>query len=314
VLCFFGHDEHRAPRPAKISVNATTPLTSSKPEVPRQAGDRLADLGDQVARKLAEIERSTSDARCASQIGELKALVAQMQGMIESRVEAEVGRRTQELASLSDFLQTNSEREKAALARELHDQLGGILTPAKMDLAWLDSRLGEDPEFRERMARLGKLIDQGIDLKRRIIENLRPSLLDHLGLAPALQWYVDEACHNARIEPHLHISKTLERLPPDLEIALYRLVQEAVTNVVRHSKAAHLDLTIERTPKGVHMTVSDDGVGIDNFDAAKKLSHGLAGMSHRVRSINGTFHVHSLSGQGTRVEMFVPLATRPAAS
>jgi signal transduction histidine kinase len=286
-------------------------LTSAKPEVPRtaSAGDRLAELGEQMVRKLAELEDATNDPRCASQIGELKALVAQMQGVIESRVEAEVARRTHELASLSDFLQTNSEREKAALARELHDQLGGILTPAKMDLAWLDARLGEDPEFRERMGRLGKLIDQGIDLKRRIIENLRPSLLDHLGLASALQWYVDEACHNANIEPHLHISKTLERLPPDLEIALYRLVQEAVTNVVRHSKASHLDLTIERTPKGVHMTVSDDGVGIGNFDAAKRLSHGLAGMNHRVRSINGTFHVHSLSGKGTRVEMFVPLAS-----
>jgi signal transduction histidine kinase len=297
-------------------VSATTPLTSSQPEFPREAspGDRLTDLGDQVSLKLAEIEHAAKGAASQDKIVELKALVAEMQALIESRVEAEVVRRTQELASLSAFLQTNSEREKAALARELHDQLGGILTPAKMDLAWLGSRLGEDPEFRERMERLGKLIDQGIDLKRRIIENLRPSLLDHLGLAPALQWYVDEECNKAKIEPLLHISKTLERLPADLEIALYRLVQEAVTNVVRHAKAAHLDLTIERTPRGVHMTVSDDGVGIDDFDAAKRLSHGLAGMSHRVRSINGTFHVHSLSGKGTRVEMFVPLAAIAASA
>ena len=149
--------------------------------------------------------------------------------------------------------------------------------------------------------------DQGIDLKRRVIEKLRPSLLDHLGLASALQWYVDETCRSAQIEPHLHISKTLERLTPDMEIALYRLVQEAVTNAVRHSKATHLDLTLERTPKGVHMTVSDDGVGITNVEAAKKSAHGLAGMNQRLRSAGGTFNVHSLSGKGTRVEMFVPL-------
>jgi signal transduction histidine kinase len=236
----------------------------------------------------------------------------ELQAQIDARVEAEVARRTQELASLSAHLQMHTEREKAALARELHDELGGILTPAKMDLSWLQSRLGADPDFRERMGRLGALIDQGIDLKRRVIEKLRPSLLDHLGLASALQWYVDEACRTARIEPHLHISKTLERLPPDLEIALYRLVQEAVTNVVRHAKAAHLDLTLERTSPGLHMTISDDGVGIANVEAAKKLAHGLAGMSHRVRSINGTMDVHSLSGKGTRVELFVPLAVTPA--
>src|SRR5688572_22521288 len=130
------------------------------------------------------------------------------------------------LASLSNFLQTHSEREKAALARELHDSLGGILTPAKMDLAWLETRLGADPEYGPRLKRLGALIDQGIDLKRRVIEALRPSLLDHLGLASALQWYVDEASRNAGIECDLHIGEGVERLSPDLEIALYRLVQE----------------------------------------------------------------------------------------
>jgi signal transduction histidine kinase len=297
--------------PVKNSVNAIRPLTSHSDAATHEdnVSVRLASLGAQISRKLEEVEHMVGDASRQGPLSELKSLVAQMQELLEGRVEAEVARRTQELGSLSAFLQTNSEREKAALARELHDELGGILTPAKMDLAWLQSRLGGDPDYAARMARLGALIDQGIDLKRRIIENLRPSLLDHLGLESALQWYVDEACRKAKIEPHLHISKTLERLAPDLEIALYRLVQEAVTNAVRHSQAQHLDLTIERTPKGVHMTVQDDGVGIGNLEAAKKLSHGLAGMSHRARSINGTFGVHSLSGQGTRVDIFVPLAS-----
>jgi signal transduction histidine kinase len=295
-------------------VNAIRPLP---PDIPPQhddpAGDdRLAQLSLQVGRKLAEIERKLTDTELRGPVAELRTLVDQMHTLVDTSFEAEVGKRTQELSSLSAYLQAHTEREKAALARELHDELGGILTPAKMDLAWLQSRLGADPDFRERMGRLGALIDQGIDLKRRVIEKLRPSLLDHLGLASALQWYVDEACRAAQIEPHLHISKSLERLPPDLEIALYRLVQEAVTNVVRHARAAHLDLTLERTPKGVHMTVSDDGVGIDDLAAARKLSHGLAGMTHRVRSIAGKIDVHSLSGKGTRIEMFVPLAAPPA--
>src|SRR5262245_7128416 len=92
-------------------------------------------------------------------------------------------------AALSTFLPEHPEREKAALARERHDTLGGILTPAKMDLAWLKGRLQGDPEVTERMRRLDALVDQGIELKRRVIEELRPSLLDHLGLGPALQWH-----------------------------------------------------------------------------------------------------------------------------
>ena len=235
-----------------------------------------------------------------------------LQSSVAERLETEVDKRTGELSSLSAFLQTNSEREKAALARELHDELGGILTPAKMDLAWLQGRLGEDPEYGERMARLSKLIDQGIDLKRRIIENLRPSLLDHLGLASALQWYVDEACKAANLQCNLKITENLERLPADLEIALYRLVQESVTNIVKHAKAKTLDLTVERTAKGLRVSIADDGVGIADVETAKKLSHGLAGMSHRIRSVHGTFDIRSYPGHGTRIDAFVPLAARKA--
>jgi signal transduction histidine kinase len=224
-----------------------------------------------------------------------------VQSNVAERLESEVEKRTGELSSLSAFLQTNSEREKAALARELHDELGGILTPAKMDLAWLQGRLGGDPEYGERMNRLSKLIDQGIDLKRRIIENLRPSLLDHLGLASALQWYADEACKAANLECTLHIAEGLERMPADLEIALYRVVQESITNVVKHARAKKVDLIVERTPKGLKVVVSDDGVGIADLETAKKMSHGLAGMSHRVRSVHG-----SIPGR-------VPLATRHTA-
>jgi signal transduction histidine kinase len=237
----------------------------------------------------------------------------EMQSSLAERLESEVQKRTGELSSLSAFLQTNSEREKAALARELHDELGGILTPAKMDLSWLQGRLGGDPEYGERMNRLATLIDQGIDLKRRIIENLRPSLLDHLGLASALQWYIEEACKSANLQCNIQITPKLERMPGDLEIALYRLVQEGVTNIVKHARATKVDLTVERTGKGLRVVLADDGVGIADLETAKKMSHGLAGMSHRIRSVNGTFDVRSYPGHGTRIEVFVPLQPKKAA-
>jgi signal transduction histidine kinase len=275
--------------------------------------DQLVELYEQVALHVAELDSdlksvlaSCADADRADRVKarweDLTALVRKQKEML-----GDIGRRTRELASLSAFLQTHYEQEKARLARQLHDELGGILTPAKMDLSWLESRLGGDAQYRERMARLAALIDQGIDLKRRVIEELHPSLLDHLGLAAAVQWYVDEVCGAAKLESRVTVSK-LERLNPDLEIALYRIVQESVTNAVRHSKATKIELVVERTPQGVKLSVLDNGVGIADLDRARKASHGLVGMTHRMRAINGTLDISSRKGEGTKVEAFLPLA------
>ncbi|HSW83329.1 MAG TPA: sensor histidine kinase [Usitatibacter sp.] len=275
--------------------------------------DQLVELYEQVALRVAELDSdlksllaSCADADRAARVKaeweDLAALVRKQKEML-----GDIGRRTRELASLSAFLQTHYEQEKARLARQLHDELGGILTPAKMDLSWLESRLGGDAQYRERMARLAALIDQGIDLKRRVIEELHPSLLDHLGLAAAVQWYVDEVCGAAKLESRVTVSK-LERLNPDLEIALYRIVQESVTNAVRHSKATKIELVVERTRQGVRLCVFDNGVGIADLERARKSSHGLVGMTHRMRAINGTLDISTRKGEGTRVEAFLPLA------
>lgn len=261
----------------------------------------IGSVSERIAAALAQMEHALSGA-APRDTERMSVMVAELRDLVGEQAAA--GR---EMASLAGFLQTHSEREKSALARELHDALGGILTPAKMDLAWLVARLGKDPEYSDRMQRLNSLIDQGIDLKRRIIENLRPSLLDHLGLASALQWYVDEACRDASLECGLAISEKLERLPTDLEIALYRVVQDSVGNVVRHAHAKRLELTLERTSKGLNLVVADDGVGIADLPGARSVSHGLASMRHRVRSVNGTFDIVTQPDKGTRIEVFVPL-------
>lgn len=277
--------------PIPVQSDASRPRRNADPATP------AAPTPERFAAKLRELEATLdpADEQARARIAELHGLAALMAA------------ETASLASLSNFLQTQVEREKASLARELHDSLGGILTPAKMDLAWLEARLGDDPQCAPRMKRLAALIDQGIDLKRRIIENLRPSLLDHLGLASALQWYVDEACRAAGIDSRLHVSDHLERLPPDLEIALYRLVQESLANVIRHSRARRVDIWIEREGGGLRLVVADDGVGIPDVPGATRLSHGLSGMAHRVQSMQGSFELSSAPGQGTRVEIFVPL-------
>jgi signal transduction histidine kinase len=268
--------------------------------------DRVAELDEALAGKIESIDALVKAGSNGDEFRrEWQELVA-FTGE-QKAIRAGSARLTREISSLSAFLQTDYEQEKARLARELHDQLGGILTPAKMDLAWLQARLGDDAQYGARLARLSGMIDQGIDLKRRIIENLRPSLLDHLGFAAAVQWFVDEACGNAKIPCRVTISQ-LERLHADLEIALYRVVQESVTNIIRHAKAKSIELVVERTAAGLKVAVCDDGVGIADLDSARARSHGLTGMMARMGAINGTLDIRSSQGRGTRVEAFLPIA------
>jgi signal transduction histidine kinase len=261
-------------------------------------------------------ESSAAGAELRARIGMLAAAIAQVPPPHREALQRELAQLTalvdndDEARAFSNFLQTHLEREKALLARELHDSLGGILTPAKMDLAWLEARLADDPEYGARVRRLSALIDQGIDLKRRIIENLRPSLLDHLGLASALQWYVEETCRDANIESQILFEDGLERLSPDMEIALYRLVQDGLNNTVRHAHAQTFELRMQRTLEGLQLEMADDGVGIADVAKARHLHHGLVGMSHRVHSVNGTFEIRSEPGKGTRIKVFVPLRPR----
>lgn len=277
-------------------MNATS--TSHARAAKGSAEPSSGDLADAIEEILARIEATANEAERR----DLVARVRERLGLLRASMEASEG-----LSALSEFLQGRDERDRASLARELHDQLGGILTPAKMDLAWLRMRLGADPQYGERMARLDALIDQAIDLKRRIIEKLRPSLLDHLGLAAALRWYVDEACAKAGIEPRIDVDKSLGRLPPDVEIGCFRLVQEAVDNVVQHARASHLDVTLERVATGLRMAISDDGVGIADVGAARRKSRGLAGMGQRARSLGGTLEMPARPGKGTRLEFSIPL-------
>jgi signal transduction histidine kinase len=272
---------------------------------PYASSERFSDVHppfDGVIARIEDAARRLADARDAGEREEsLRSLEAQLDELREAAP-------ADGIEALCTFLQSRGESERAGLARELHDNLGGILTPAKMDVAWLRARLGAESQFTERIARLDGLIDQAIDVKRRIIETLRPSLLDHLGLAAALQWYVEEASAKAGISPHLAIDPRLGRLPGPIEIASFRLAQEAIDNTVKHARATRIEIAIDRYADGVHIVISDDGVGIDDVAAAQRLSHGLAAMRHRVRALGGRLELRSLAGEGTRLAITIPLS------
>lgn len=223
------------------------------------------------------------------------------------RLEVIIEDRTRELSQLTTHLQSASEQEKADLARDLHDELGGLLTAANMDLAWLQGRsVTMEQEVRDKLAELVRTVTEAMNLKRRVVENLRPALLDHFGLPTALEAYFDETCKRAGLECHTTIPDETDPIPQALAIALFRVGQESLTNIIRHAKARRVEMSFEVGPAGYHLCVRDDGIGMDPERA--RSSHGLSGMRHRVVSLNGSFEIQSAPGQGTRIDILVPFA------
>lgn len=230
----------------------------------------------------------------------------------QQRLESLVDERTAALTELSNYLQTVREEERAKLARDIHDELGGILVSAKMDVAWAREQLGEQEEpVARRLERTMALLDEGVTAKRRIIEELRPTLLDNLGLAAALKWLAADVCGRAEIGYEVTVPDECELRAP-LSLALFRIVQEALTNAVKHAQAKHIAIEVIRDEREVTLLVSDDGVGIGPQAPHSALSHGIPGMRQRVRALSGEFSIRGRPGQGTIIEVRLPLAAPEA--
>jgi signal transduction histidine kinase len=222
-----------------------------------------------------------------------------------SEVDRLVEARTRELSALSSHLQSLAEKEKSELARTLHDELGGLLTAAKMDLSWLQTRV-DKPEHQERLAQLGSVLDEAMSLKRRVVEELRPSLLDHFGLPTALRTYVDSACAKANIRADIKLPDDGAAIPKDISIALFRIVQEGLTNIIRHADAKHVSLELTADGKEYAFTLHDDGRGFNPNGTRDSWPHGIMGMQHRVRALGGRFALDSAPGKGTTLRVAVP--------
>jgi hypothetical protein len=244
-------------------------------------------------------------ARQARRRAELTARLATENEELERRVR----RRTAELSALSSHLQQLSEKEKAALARELHDQLGGLLIAAKMDVCWLQKRLpNASADIQSRWARAIKALEDGVDFKRRIVENLRPTLLDNIGLLPALRWITQETCTRAGLHYTEIYPENEPRLVDDAAIMAFRLVQESLVNIVKHARATRVHVEVAVEAAELMILIEDNGSGIDAELREAAGSHGLATMRHRVRSFGGTLDIESPPQGGTRVRARIPLA------
>jgi protein-histidine pros-kinase len=211
--------------------------------------------------------------------------------------------RAREISDLATYLQGLAEKEKAEIARMLHDELGGLLTAAKMDLSWLQPRI-QAPELQERLAQLGGVLDEAMDLKRRLVDDLRPSLLDHFGLPTALRTFVDAACAKAGLTVVIEVADEAQTLSRETAIAVFRIVQEGLINIIRHGAAAHVRLTMTAEPGGFALCLSDDGCGFE--PTATRQTFGLMGMRQRVSAFGGSLAIESAAGSGTTLHIEVP--------
>lgn len=211
--------------------------------------------------------------------------------------------RIAELSALATHLQDSAEVERSTLAKELHDELGGLITAAKMDMAWLQGHIGAslDPASVEKFASVVQMLNQAMTLKRRVVEALRPSLLDHFGLPVALRSHLDENCSKAGLEYIATLPEETLDLVSTSQLALFRVAQEALTGILSRGTAKHFELVIEAEGEGYSMVIGDDGADID---AAMQRS--LVGMRHRIQSAGGTLDYESRAGQGNQIRVYVP--------
>lgn len=232
------------------------------------------------------------------------------------RLEREVQHRTEDLTELAGHLQSAREDERSRLARELHDELGALLTAVKLDAARLKRVMtAPSAEALARLEHLNQTVNQGIGLKRRIIEDLRPSSLSNLGLVSALEILVRE--HAQRSEVQIETDLHPVTLDESGDITVFRLVQEALTNSAKHAAARRLRVSLGKGVRGglpvAQVRVADDGRGFDPT-LRRAASHGLVGMRYRVEAQGGQMHVDSRPGGGTVIEAWLPLKETGGAS
>lgn len=222
------------------------------------------------------------------------------------RAQTSIAFKPQELA---DRLLEVQENERHRLSRELHDDIGQLLTAAKMQSEWLQRRLPE--ELEEGFITLRDTLDETLNKVRDVSAILNPRQLSRLGLEASLRAHLLRTLENTGVHWSLECHQQMTGIPEEMAVAAFRITQEAVTNLLRHARAANLRVRLQRSPEGLHLHISDDGAGFT--PVADPASHGLRGMSgmhERATLIGGWLKVNSQPGQGTQLEALFPWAPR----
>lgn len=228
----------------------------------------------------------------------------------QSLVEVAVNVRTSSLLQSASYFQGSIESERLALSQELHDELGAILTMAKLDVARLGGKLPPwSPDVDACLKDLEQSLNAGLALKTKIVENLRPSTLSHLGLRVTLENYVASITKRTNIE--IDLSLEIPALDAQTNLIAFRIIQESLTNVMRHAHAGKVRVSVKENSGSLQIVIKDNGIGFKPGDT-KGAAHGISGMDHRANSVGGRLEVSSRAGGGTTVYAVLPVNMRVA--
>jgi two-component system sensor histidine kinase UhpB len=215
------------------------------------------------------------------------------------------------LRRLSRHLQVIREKESKGIAREIHDELGQALTALKMDISWLSHKIaeydGNKDRLLEKMVSMSQLVDKTIQVVQKISAELRPGLLDDLGLVPAIEWLAQEFETRSGIKCKTKLEADDTEISPDCSTAIFRIVQEALTNVARHSQATRVSVRLREKDEKLALTVTDNGVGINRAHILSPESLGIIGMRERLAAFGGELKLKGTPGRGTTLAIQIPV-------
>ena len=224
------------------------------------------------------------------------------------QVEDQLRASREQLRELSRHLESVREEERTSMAREIHDELGQTLTALKIDLSWLAKRLPhEQQSLVEKTESMYALVDRAIQTVKRISTELRPGALDDLGLADAMEWQIQDFGKRTDIKSTFSARPEGIVLDRERSTAVFRVCQEALTNIVRHAKATRVSVSLRTGPNRVSLKISDNGQGIEESQILDPTAFGLIGMRERARYLGGEVRISGAPGKGTLVVMSIPL-------
>jgi signal transduction histidine kinase len=283
-----------------MSRNITRPLNNLTAAATSIAG---GDYSSSV-----NVDRRDEVGKLARAFNAMNNQVSKAKKGLEQKI-AETIEINEQLRNLSAHLQNIREEERIHIAREMHDELGQLLTGFKMDVSWLRKRLAgnSDLALLEKLEGMVTLTDEAVRFVRRIAAELRPSILDDLGLIPALEWHNREfeKRYNIQVEFQSHVKDL--KIPSGIATGLFRMYQESLTNVARHSEAKKVSAILDATDENIHLSITDDGKGFD-IGRAEQKTLGLLGMKERAIMIGGKLEIKSEPGRGTAILITIPLA------
>lgn len=225
--------------------------------------------------------------------------------------EKEMEESSQKLRQLTTHLLNIREEERKRIGREIHDELGQQLTAIKMDISWIAKKTDPSQEaFKTKLQNVIALLDGGNQSIRRILNELRPVILDDYGLLEALRWQAQQFTANTHIPVAMTASESDMRIPEEISTCIFRIFQEALTNITRYAKATQVKVSLDIDSDSVLLNIEDNGLGFDTELTKTKKSFGILGMKERVASLNGRFDLSSVPGNGTRISIHIPITQK----